>query len=160
MPLAYILLGSNLGSREDYLQNASKAITDCCGSLVKKSAIYQTQAWGVTNQPSYLNQVIIINTSLQPQILLESLLQIEIEMGRERSAKYDSRTIDIDILFYGREIVAIPNLSIPHPQIQNRRFVLVPLCALVPHKIHPILKLPLKKLLQNCNDSLPVELYQ
>jgi 2-amino-4-hydroxy-6-hydroxymethyldihydropteridine diphosphokinase len=156
MPLAYILLGSNLGDKQNYLSNATTLINNTVGEVVKKSSIYETEAWGVIAQPSYLNQVIIVNTLAKPLQLLESLLSIEQQLGRKRSEKYASRTIDIDILFYGREIVDLPQLKIPHPHIQDRKFVLTPLCELVPSKLHPTMHLPLKQLLLQCTDLLPV----
>jgi 2-amino-4-hydroxy-6-hydroxymethyldihydropteridine diphosphokinase len=158
MPLAYILLGSNLGDKQHNLQQALITITTQCGLVVKHSSIYQTEAWGVTDQPSYLNQVIIIDTITAPQQLLKKLLQIENDMGRVRTQKYASRIIDIDILFYGREIVDTETLKVPHPQIAFRKFVLEPLNEIVPNKMHPILLLPIKKLLQQCTDNLMVKI--
>jgi 2-amino-4-hydroxy-6-hydroxymethyldihydropteridine diphosphokinase len=157
MPLAYILLGSNLGNKQLYLQNAQLEIVHKCGIVAKASSVYETEAWGTTDaQQSYLNQVLIVDTQLEPLVLLQTLLNIELQLGRVRTEKYASRTIDIDILFYGRIVIDLPELQIPHPQIQNRLFVLTPLCEIVPNKIHPILNKSMKLLLQQCNDKLVV----
>jgi 2-amino-4-hydroxy-6-hydroxymethyldihydropteridine diphosphokinase len=149
----FLLLGSNLGNRQSFLQQAIDRIRQLAGIIVKQSAIYETQAWGKTAEPDYLNQVIEIQTSLLPCNLLKTILGIELELGRERKEKWGSRTIDIDILFYAHDIINEPDLVIPHPQLHNRRFTLEPLAEIAPGFVHPILKhtmLQLKFGLQDC----------
>jgi len=120
MPAAYILLGSNIGDKATFLKQAIHEIENSCGEITKKSSIYETEPWGFKSQNSFYNQVISINTNLQPEALLEVLLSIEIDLGRIRSGKgYSSRTIDLDILFYDNLIIKNNRLIIPHPKIEN-----------------------------------------
>jgi 2-amino-4-hydroxy-6-hydroxymethyldihydropteridine diphosphokinase len=156
---AYLLLGGNLGNREGNLRIAIGQIEQHCGTLLKASALYETAAWGNTEQPAFLNQAVIIKTPLSATALLKALLAIELKMGRVREAKYAPRVIDIDILFFNRDIISQPGLEVPHPEIANRRFVLQPLAQLVPHKIHPVLKKSVQQLLAACPDKLPVKRY-
>ena len=135
----FLLLGSNLGRRELSLQKAIAYIGQEVGSVVKQSSVYETQAWGKTDQPDYLNQVIIVKTNLTPREVLKSILQIELNMGRERKEKWGERIIDIDILFYEDMIVNEADLVIPHPELQNRRFTLAPLAQIAPDWVHPVL---------------------
>jgi 2-amino-4-hydroxy-6-hydroxymethyldihydropteridine diphosphokinase len=158
MNIVYLLLGSNLNDRFQNLHQALESIQLNCGCLLKKSSIYETAAWGNTNQPNFLNQVIILQTQHDPQLLLQELLHIEKQMGRIRVEKYDPRIIDLDILFYNREIINEPYLNIPHPHIAERRFVLTPLVEIVPNKMHPVLNLTMKTLLNECIDNLNVQL--
>ena len=118
--------------------------------------MYTTAAWGNTNQPDFLNQVIVIYTKLQPNELMESILEIEKKLGRVRTIKNAPRTIDIDILFYEKEIINQKDLIIPHPLIQQRKFVLIPLNELSPLFFHPVLKKNISQLLKLCKDKLPV----
>jgi 2-amino-4-hydroxy-6-hydroxymethyldihydropteridine diphosphokinase len=131
-----------------------------CGKLLKASSLYQTAAWGNTAQPAYLNQVLMIKTSLTATQLLHIILGIEKDMGRIREEKYAPRIIDIDILFFNREVIDLPGLQVPHPHIASRRFVLQPLCEIVPKKIHPVLHLSAEALLAACTDPLPVHLWK
>ncbi len=156
MPLAYLLLGTNLGDRKKYIQQAIAAIQNVCGNIVKTSSIYETASWGIEDQPNFLNQIVICKTTLLTNILLQKLLKIEFDLGRLRTIKNASRTIDIDILFYGRTILNEENLQIPHPKIAERKFVLVPLFEMTPNKIHPVLNISIKKLLTICSDTLLV----
>jgi 2-amino-4-hydroxy-6-hydroxymethyldihydropteridine diphosphokinase len=156
MNLAYLLIGGNLGHKEWHLTQAKQQIASFCGSIIKSSAIYETAAWGITEQPDFLNQVILIETLLHPIDLLSTILQIETNAGRERTEKFGPRVIDIDILFYNNLIVALPELDIPHPRIAERRFVLVPLVEIASDFIHPKLNKSLAELLETCIDLLPV----
>lgn len=155
---AYLLLGSNLGNREQYLSNAIDAINKNTGSICLKSSIYETEAWGKTDQPGFLNLAIAIETRLTPIQLLESVLHIEADLGRVRHEKWGARMIDIDIIFYEDQIVNDENiLIIPHPEMQNRKFVLEPLAEIAPNFIHPIFKRSILQMLKTLCDPLAVE---
>jgi 2-amino-4-hydroxy-6-hydroxymethyldihydropteridine diphosphokinase len=151
---AYIGLGTNLGNREENLKKAIEKIIISAGEVISRSGMYITEPWGFQSDDHFLNMVILINTRLRAVDLLKQLLKIEMQMGRVRGAeKYSSRVIDIDILFYENEIINKPYLKIPHPKIQERKFVLVPLCDIAPEKIHPVLKKTFKILLEECDDE-------
>jgi 2-amino-4-hydroxy-6-hydroxymethyldihydropteridine diphosphokinase len=136
----FLLLGSNLGDRKLYLQQAIMHIAYDIASAQKISSVYETQSWGKTDEPEYLNMVIEIETELPAQIILEKILSIELIMGRKREEKWGSRLIDIDILYYGDSIIDEPGLHVPHPQLHNRRFTLEPLAEIAPNFVHPVLK--------------------
>lgn len=127
-----------------------------CGSIVNESSIYETAAWGNTKQASFLNKVISIRTKLPPDDLMKKLLEIEQELGRVRTEKYGPRTIDLDILFYDALIYHSAIVTLPHPAIQDRKFVLIPLAELSPGKIHPVYKKTINTLLKECADQLAV----
>ena len=153
----YLLLGSNIGNTAQQLIKAKKNIEKKIGGIIRQSSIYQTAAWGKTDQPDFLNQVIIAETKLSAQESMQAILSIEKEMGRIRTIKNAPRIIDIDILFFNKEIINQTNLIIPHPEIQNRRFVLVPLNELSPNLKHPILQKNIHQLLKICPDKLDVK---
>ena len=157
MNRTYLLLGSNLGDSKTQLLHAIRAIQKKVGKVIRRSSLYTTAAWGNTKQPDFLNQVIIVETRLEAEPLMQTILSIEHEMGRKRTVKNAPRIIDIDILFYNKEIIDQPDLAIPHPQIQNRRFVLVPLNELSPNLLHPVLKRSVHQLLIHCSDPLDVK---
>jgi 2-amino-4-hydroxy-6-hydroxymethyldihydropteridine diphosphokinase len=153
----FLLLGSNLGNRELFLQQAVQLIEQNIAPVTKASGIYETQSWGKTDEPDYLNQVVQLQTELPAQTVLERILNIEIMLGRKRDVKWGSRIIDIDILFYGDNIINEPGLIIPHPELHNRRFTLEPLEELAPDFIHPVLKKSVLKLKKELKDSLIVK---
>ena len=153
----YLLLGSNMGNSRQQLSRAIANIEKKIGLVKRRSGIYQTAAWGNTDQPDFLNQVIIIDTNLAAQLVMQSILLIETKMGRVRTEKNAPRIIDIDILFFNKEIINEKELVIPHPAIQLRRFVLVPLNELSPNFIHPLLKKTNHQLLGKCPDKLDVK---
>ncbi len=157
MNTAYLLIGGNLGNRAAYLEQALKQIEALCGSITHTSSIYETAAWGNTNQPAFYNQAIQLTTLLPPETLLEQLLAIEIEMGRVRTQKYGPRTIDLDILMIDDKVLDTKTLTIPHPQLHNRRFALLPLAEIAPSLHHPILDKTVSELLVNCPDTLDVQ---
>ncbi len=157
MNKTYLLLGSNLGNPKEKLATAQQFIQKKIGPIVCQSAIYQTAAWGNTQQPDFLNQVIIVNNKLDPQETMQTILGIEESMGRVRTEKNAARLIDIDILFYGKMIIDEKTLTIPHPFIAQRRFVLVPLDELSPLFIHPVLNKNIHELLLDCPDKLDVK---
>jgi 2-amino-4-hydroxy-6-hydroxymethyldihydropteridine diphosphokinase len=156
---AYILIGGNMGDRQAYLSAAATLITERMGKIKHSSSVFETAAWGMAGQADFLNQVLLIETSLSPLELLHSLLSAEQELGRFRAGKYGPRTIDMDILFYDQWIVSIPGLQVPHPRIPERRFVLEPMLELAPDLRHPVLNRTIRQLHQSCPDQLPVHKY-
>ena len=158
MNLIYLLIGGNVGDRIANLETASDLIEQQIGKIIKRSSVYETDAWGNPDQPDFLNQVLFAETGLSAIKCMGEIFSIENKMGRVRAKKNDPRIIDIDILFFNDEIINEPDLSIPHPQIQNRKFVLVPMNELFPGLIHPVLKQSINNLLSACNDQLEVRL--
>ena len=153
----YLLLGSNIGDPQNKLLQAQKLIEKEVGCIMRRSAIYQTAAWGNTHQPDFLNQVVIVQTALTARQTITTILAIEKKMGRVRTIKNAPRIIDIDILFFNKAIINEKDLIVPHPQLQNRRFVLVPLNQLSPNLQHPVLKKSVHQLLNVCADTLNVK---
>lgn len=156
MTEVYLLTGGNLGNRMEYLAKAKEQIEKKCGVLLLQSSVYETAAWGNEDQGAFLNQVLQIETELTAGKLLQAIFEIENNLGRKREMKYGPRTIDIDILFYGDAIVEQKGLKIPHPKIQNRRFVLTPLQEIAADKVHPVLFKTITRLLNECPDPLEV----
>ncbi|WNB18693.1 2-amino-4-hydroxy-6-hydroxymethyldihydropteridine diphosphokinase [Marivirga arenosa] len=156
----YLLLGSNLGDRPKVLSNAVELLEKNGVKVTKKSSIYETAAWGKTDQQAFLNQVIQIATDLEPKILLRLILRLEIELGRVRKEKWGERLIDIDILYYNDLILEESEIKIPHPGIPDRKFTLIPLYEICPQEIHPTLKKSQTKLMRDCKDDLEVSLYK
>jgi 2-amino-4-hydroxy-6-hydroxymethyldihydropteridine diphosphokinase len=157
MNKAYLLIGGNEGNRTGSLRDARERIATACGEILLQSAIYETAAWGKTNQPDFLNQALLVETGLGAPHLLETILDIEKQMGRTRIDKYGQRNIDIDILFFNHDILALQGLTVPHSQIQHRRFVLAPMNEIAPQFIHPVLKKTISALLSLCTDKLNVK---
>jgi 2-amino-4-hydroxy-6-hydroxymethyldihydropteridine diphosphokinase len=153
---AIILLGSNLGDRSSNLDKARRFIGREIGKIVTASSIYETAPWGKTDQPHFLNQVIEIECPFAPHELLHSLKAIEQRLGRTSSEKWGSRVLDLDILFYSSELIKEDNLTIPHPEITNRKFVLIPLNEIIPDFIHPKHNKTIRELLHECSDQLEV----
>lgn len=156
---AYLLAGGNMGDREKNLAGARDHINEQCGKIVKASSLYETAAWGNTDQPSFLNQALQIQTELTARQLMRRLLKVEKMMGRVRKEKYGPRIIDIDILLFNDEIHNYPLLKLPHPEMQKRRFALLPLAEIAPGMIHPILNKTITELLNECPDILEVKKY-
>ena len=157
MRTAHLLIGGNLGNRKENLSKAVSLINEQCGPLTGSSSIYETEAWGKTDQPAFLNQALEISTSLNARQLMRKVLKIEEEMGRVRKEKLGPRIIDIDILLFENEIHDLRFLKIPHPEMQNRRFVLVPLAEIDSTLQHPVLKKSIAELLEECPDNLEVK---
>lgn len=153
---AFLIIGGNLGLRTANLHLAASAITDNCGPVIKASGIYETKAWGYSHQPDFYNQVLCIHTHFTAQELLNQVLNIELQMGRERLIKLGPRIIDIDILFFNTDIINTPSLKVPHPHIAERRFVLEPLHEIAPDLVHPVFQKTIATLLEECTDDLPV----
>ncbi|MEI9933308.1 MAG: 2-amino-4-hydroxy-6-hydroxymethyldihydropteridine diphosphokinase [Ferruginibacter sp.] len=157
MNKTYLLLGSNVGNSKAALANAIKHIEKKIGKVVRQSSIYKTAAWGKTDQADFLNQVIIVDTNLSAEETMSTILLIEERMGRIRTIKNAPRVIDIDILFFNKDIIQQKNLIVPHPEIPNRRFVLIPINELSPNLKHPVLHKTIHQLLTNSTDILNVK---
>lgn len=154
----YILLGGNLGDKQLIFSETKKQLTAQLGAIAKESAIYETEPWGFESDDMFWNQALEFETELTPEEVLVQVHNIEHEMGRIRTGnQYDSRLIDIDILFFGNQVINQEYLVIPHPRIQDRKFVLVPLAEIAPEMIHPIFKKTINKLLEECTDHLSVQ---
>lgn len=151
--VAYLCLGSNIGDRSANLHKAVMLL-DPKVRVKALSSIYQTEPWGYSDQPTFLNQVTRIDTDLEPFELLEFVKEIECSLGRQETFRYGPRLIDLDILFYDDLILDTPQLTIPHPRIKERAFVLIPLAEIAPELLHPVFKktvLELKTLLDPSN---------
>jgi 2-amino-4-hydroxy-6-hydroxymethyldihydropteridine diphosphokinase len=134
------MIGGNIGNRLANLENARNSIDLKCGPIQKQSSIFETEAWGMKDQPAFYNQALCIETALNPQDLMAMLLAIEVSMGRERLIPLGPRTIDLDIIYYNQTIIDMTGLIIPHPRLALRNFVLAPLVEIAPDFEHPILK--------------------
>ncbi|MFK7981819.1 MAG: 2-amino-4-hydroxy-6-hydroxymethyldihydropteridine diphosphokinase [Saprospiraceae bacterium] len=157
MHKVFFSIGGNLGNRQANLVTAITEITKKVGAVSSISSIYETKAWGVENQPDFLNQVLLVTTKLSPMETLETVLNIELEMGRVRAQKWYTRIIDIDLLFFDNQVINSKKLTIPHPFIAKRNFVLAPLAEIAPDFIHPILQKSIKELYKKSPDPLKVE---
>ena len=160
MNTVYIQLGSNIGERESFISKSMEQIEENIGEIITESSVSETIPWGNENQNNFLNSVIKIKTPFDSFEVLQKSQEIENTLGRKRIAKWRERTIDIDILFYNNEIINTTKLIIPHPLIQQRKFVLVPLSEIAPNYIHPILKKSISTLLSECKDNQKVLDYE
>ncbi len=156
----YLMLGTNIGSRQANLQIATAQLAKLIGEIKERSAIYETGPWGVMDQPDFLNQAILIETELSPEKLLDALQGIEYEMGMRKKRKWGERLIDLDILFYNDQIIDNERLQIPHLLMTERRFVLTPLNDIAPDFVHPVFKKSIRQLLNSCQDPLKVMILQ
>ena len=153
----FILLGANLGNPMLQLQKAQELLIDKLGEVISASSLYESEAWGVVDQPVFLNQVLLLATKYTAQESLLICQMIENELGRVRKEKWGARVIDIDILYFNSEIIENQNLIVPHPYIQDRKFTLQPLFEIAPSYKHPKLNLTNTQLLLNCTDNLEVK---
>lgn len=155
--IVFLSLGSNMGDKEKNLLNAIHAIRNIPQTvLLGTSKMWTTEAWGKTNQDDFINAVVSIETYQSPELLMGMLITIEEKLGRVRNEKWGPRIIDIDILFFGELILKTEKLIIPHPEMQNRKFVLVPLNEICPELIHPVYKKTIANLLLECDDKCVV----
>lgn len=153
----FLGLGSNIGDRSLHLKLASEAIELSIGRITQASVVYLTAPWGLSEQPPFYNQAIRVETALEPETLLGAIQEIEKKMGRERIVKWDKRIIDIDILFYDQLVYHSEKLQIPHPWLERRNFVLVPLAEIAPNFVHPVLRKTVLELLEISPDTLGVK---
>lgn len=158
MNIVYLLTGANIGDPRQQLKDAKVEIAERVGKIIKESAIYESEAWGVEDQPIFLNQVLEVITPLSAAKVLQTIQQIELVLGRIRAQRWGSRTIDIDILYYNNDIIHEPDLQVPHPYIQERNFTLIPLSEIAPNFEHPIFKKTNQQLLMDSKDPLNVNI--
>jgi 2-amino-4-hydroxy-6-hydroxymethyldihydropteridine diphosphokinase len=160
MEKVYLGLGTNLGDRELNLRKAINNVNELIGSVVLVSSIYETEPVGFRSEEKFLNMVAEVDTMLKPSGVMDMILKAEALLGRVRKGnKYTSRIIDLDILLFGNRIIENDSLSVPHPRMHERRFVLIPLCEIAPDLVHPILKKSIKTLLSECQDKSSVIKY-
>jgi 2-amino-4-hydroxy-6-hydroxymethyldihydropteridine diphosphokinase len=156
--VVFLSLGSNLGNKNKNLLDAFHSIGNLPGTnLLQSSGIWKTAAWGKTDQDDFLNAAISIETILKPEELLEEIIDIEKKQGRIREERWGPRIIDIDILFYSNQLIHTTSLYVPHPELQNRKFVLAPLNEIAPEFIHPSLHKSISQLLRECSDTTSIE---
>ena len=153
MNKAYLLIGGNIGDRLANLKEAISLLNEDAGSIEQVSSIYETAPWGNTQQDTFLNQALVLSTSHDAAELLNILLAIEVKMGRIRSIPLGPRIMDIDIIYFNNEIIETNQLTIPHPQLHKRNFVLIPLVEIAPNYLHPILNKSNSTLLTQCKDE-------
>ncbi|ACA56750.1 2-amino-4-hydroxy-6-hydroxymethyldihydropteridine diphosphokinase [Clostridium botulinum] len=146
MHTAYVAFGSNMGEKENYIKRALEKIEERGMKIIKVSSIYETEPYGVLDQDSFLNGVVKIETNLTPEDLIGELLNIEKQLDRVRERRWGPRTIDLDIIFYDDLIINEKDLVIPHKDMENREFVLKPLCDIDENFIHPVLKKSVREL--------------
>ena len=156
MTQLFLSLGGNLGNTREIFEGAYPLIEKKIGKISVYSSIYQTEAWGPIPQADFLNQVLLVNTSLKAEACLAEMLEIEREFGRERKERWGPRTLDLDILYYGDQVIAESDLSIPHPRIAERKFILTPLAEIAPTFSDPASRKTMVTLLADCTDKSQV----
>ena len=158
MNTVFLLLGGNLGNVRATFRQAREQINAGPGFIRKASSLYRSEPWGFEAESLFLNQVLEVETSLDPSDLLHALLAIETALGRTRKkGVMDSRSIDIDILFFNDQVILSPKLEVPHPRLHLRRFTLEPLAEIAPERVHPLKGQTMTQLLEACQDPMTVE---
>lgn len=159
MHQVFLGIGGNIGNKHDNFDKVYTFIKNELGKIIKRSSVYETPPWGFQSDENFWNQVLIIETELSPEELLQKIAEIENHFGRERgNSGYTSRKMDIDILYFDELVTETEKLTIPHPQIANRLFVLVPLAEITPEFVHPLLRLNSLQMLENCSDSSVIKM--
>lgn len=160
MEKIYLGIGTNLGDRELNLRRAIDKINDHIGTVVHLSSVYETEPVGFSSGDMFLNLAAEVDSIMEPDSMIDKIMQIETLLGRIRKAgRYGSRVIDIDILMYGQTIIKSDLVTVPHPRLHERKFVLVPLCELAPDFVHPLLKKSIRILLDECSDKSFIQKY-
>ena len=163
MECCYILFGSNMGDKEALFAQACLLINNRCGHVVRVSAAYESEPWGFEAEEWFLNRVIVVETDKGPEEVLQQLLDIERELGRVRHPEiqgYTSRTVDLDLLYFGQRVINTDSLTVPHPRLHLRRFALVPMCEVAPEWVHPVFGMTQQELLQQCPDECIVRVME
>ncbi len=159
----FLLLGSNIHPRSVSLTKAERLITRALGNILQRSSLYESEPWGFEAEVTFLNRVLCVETLWEPLEVLKRTQAIEQQLGRTKkstTARYASRTLDIDILYYDDRVIRLPELTVPHPRMADRRFTLMPLVEIVPHMVHPVLKRNNRQLLAECRDEGKVWKYK
>lgn len=151
--ITYLSLGGNLGNTIEIFQNSRKILIKKVGKITQLSSLYQTAAWGPIPQNDFINQVIEVETKLSAPELMDILLEIELQQGRVRQERWGPRTLDLDIIFYGEQLISTESLEIPHPRMEDRKFVLIPMVEINPNLIHPISRKSIRQILLECKDE-------
>ena len=163
MESCYVLFGSNMGDKENLFAEACLLINNRCGAITAVSSSYESEPWGFEADEWFLNRLIVVDTELEPDMMLRELLAIEAELGRVRHPEkegYTSRTADLDILYFCQRVIVTPSLTVPHPRLHLRRFALMPLCEVAPELMHPVFQVTQRELLHRCTDQSIVRVMQ
>lgn len=147
-----LIIGGNMGDKIGLINQADLLINQLMGVILKRSSLFESEAWGGVSVGNYINQVLVVESSRSPNDILKLALEIENSLERKRDQKWGDRTMDIDILYYNNEIIDTKDLKVPHPYIADRRFVLTPLQEILPDWIHPVFKVSNQTLLKQCKD--------
>ena len=156
----YLHLGSNEGNRENALAESERLISDHIGSILSSSMMYETEAWGVKEQPDFLNKALEVVTSLSPENVLKEIQTIESTLGRKERVKWGQRIIDIDILLFDDAIIDTDHLKIPHPLMETRNFVLIPMLEIAGETMHPVFNKTIEELYDECKDDCDVRIFE
>lgn len=160
MTRCYLLFGSNQGNKKQLLEEACRLLQERCGLLVERSSDYLSEPWGFETESWFLNTLLVVETELEPDALMDTLLDIETTLGRKRKTHakgYADRPVDLDILYYGNRIIRTAKVTAPHPRLHLRRFALIPLCEIIPDFLHPEFNLSQQQLLDHCPDTSTVK---
>jgi 2-amino-4-hydroxy-6-hydroxymethyldihydropteridine diphosphokinase len=154
----FLSLGGNLGNTQEIFKACYPLIENKVGAILKQSSLYQTAAWGLQDQADFINQVILVETDIFPEAILVAIQAIEKDFGRERKVTWGPRTLDLDILFVDQQNIQTANLQVPHPHIQNRKFILIPMHEIAADYVHPGLKKTIAELLRESKDESAVNI--